>query len=69
MEFKVAGRTMKFTSDGMLTLPGCFLVHGKMGNLLGLNNQRYKYIKILLLEVLKLNCTNRTLWTTTIERL
>ncbi|HAP9139710.1 TPA: phage tail protein [Enterococcus faecium] len=23
-EFKVAGRTMKFTSDGMLTLPGCF---------------------------------------------
>ncbi|HAQ5735847.1 TPA: hypothetical protein IX030_001540 [Enterococcus faecium] len=23
-EFKVAGKTMKFTSDGMLTLPGCF---------------------------------------------
>lgn len=24
MGIKVAGRTMKFTSDGMLTLPGCF---------------------------------------------
>ncbi|EMW5684824.1 phage tail spike protein [Enterococcus faecium] len=32
-EFKVAGRTMKFTSDGMLTLPGCFFGSWEDGKL------------------------------------
>ncbi len=43
MEFKVAGRTMKFTSDGMLTLPGCFFGSWKMGNLLGLKQSTVQY--------------------------
>ncbi|MDV4675654.1 phage tail protein [Enterococcus faecium] len=32
-KFKVAGRTMKFTSDGMLTLPGCFFGSWEDGKL------------------------------------
>ncbi|EGP4726631.1 phage tail protein [Enterococcus faecium] len=32
-EFKVAGRTMKFTSDGMLTLPDCFFGSWEDGKL------------------------------------
>ncbi|HFC9229105.1 TPA: phage tail spike protein [Enterococcus faecium] len=32
-EFKVAGRAMKFTSDGMLTLPGCFFGSWEDGKL------------------------------------